>query len=385
MKKILIITPSFNSGGTTTSLMNISSSIDKSKYEIWVYPINNEGPNRDYIAQHCHIIGADVSKSSHPATISDRLRRQLFWFVKKLKKRLEFLGIDIAPLVFRTVAHKLDAGNYDFVVAFQEGLATRFCSYFKHGKKIAWVRAEYGRYLSLSGVKPEAKLYGKYDTIVNVSQAAAENFLSYLPMYRQKTHVLYNVINADRVLSMSSDAVDDITFDTFTIVSVGRIDPVKRFSEIPRIASALSEKGLHFKWLIIGGVASEDELKSIKDGLAAYHQEENVFLLGRRANPYPYMKKSNLLVCLSSSETFNNTLTEAKILGVPVVTTDFACACESIREGFDGFILPIDNIQDKIAEMIGNKDIYDTIRKNLSNYKHSNAETFDKLYSVILK
>jgi len=135
LKKILILVPSFNSGGTTTSLMNLVSSIDKRKFEIWIYPINNEGINKDYIAQYCNIIGYSTSKKQQSIPLKQKFYRSLFKIVKSVKKFLGNHNIDIASFIFRFVALRLDKGNYDYVIAFQEGYPTQLCSYFKHGEK----------------------------------------------------------------------------------------------------------------------------------------------------------------------------------------------------------------------------------------------------------
>lgn len=385
IKKLLIIVPTFDSGGTSTSLMNLVSLIDKEKYDVSVYAINNEGSTRNFVVKHAHLIGYSTSKESGSVSLVRRLYRGLFGFVKSSKKFIKKCGVDISPFLFRLVAKKLDKGNYDFVISFQEGHATLLASYFKHGKKIAWVRSEYKRYLEKANKKPEKNIYAKFDKIINVSKAASANFLSCLPMFKDCAHVIYNIINSDRILSMSQEKVEDIpSGQTFTIISVGRIDPVKRFSQIPLIAQELDSAGISFKWLIIGGVAVKEENELLLGNIGFYHQEKNVICMGKRANPYPYILKSDLLVCLSSSETFNNTLTEAKILGVPVVTTNFPAASESIDNDVEGWVEPIEKISARLISVLTNKECLSRVRRNLSSYKHDNNSNFNTLYKDIL-
>lgn len=380
---ILIVVPSFESGGTVTSLINFVTLVDKSRYNLNVFAITNYGINKKYIAEQCNIIG-DNSHDITKSTAKDVIRNKVFSIVKQLKKGLEKIGVDISPLLFRYYAGKLDKGNYDFVLAFQEGQATLFCSYFKNGFKIAWVRSEYARFIKSVGNK-YSKIYEKYNRIVSVSNASMDSFLGILPQYKDVAVVQHNFLNDERIITMSKEvAVDMNDSDLFTIISVGRIDPVKRFSEIPRISRSLIDKGLKFRWIILGGTAVRKEYELIMKNIKEY-KTDNIFLLGNRSNPYPYIKKSNLLVSLSISETFNNTLTEAKILGVPVVTTNYPCAYESIKQNQEGVITSFNNVEDSLFKMITNIDnSYIAIKDYLLDYHYEKDKLLENLYQRVL-
>lgn len=388
MQKVLIIVPSFNSGGTVSSLINFVSLVDKKRFQISVFAITPSGPNKGFIAEYCAIIGENNTKQGKSTTsIKGTIRTKLFAVVKSIKKLLEKLHVDISPLLFKRYAQKLDIGEYDYVLAFQEGQATLFGSYFKHGTKVAWVRCEYTRIISGVGNKYNA-CYEKYDKIVSVSKAALSNFLSVLPQYRDIAYVQYNFLNDERIMSLSKENVNDLWDEgIFTIVTLGRIDPVKRVSEIPRISRELIDMGLEFRWVIIGGVAAKDkgEYNLLVDNVKKYHVQDNVIITGNKPNPYPYLKHCNLLVSLSKSETFNNTLTEAKILGVPVVTTDYPCACESIENSKEGLVVSFDNVITAIADMIKDEShIYSLIKENLSTYHYDKEKLLQQLYKNIL-
>lgn len=387
MRKILIIVPSFNSGGTVSSLINFVSLVDKTKFHISVFAITSTGPNKAFVAEHCAIVGDSETRQERHNTMSIKstFRAIAFAVVKSFKKLLEKIGVDISPMLFKRYARKLDTGEYDYVLAFQEGQATLFGSYFMHGTKVAWVRSEYTRFKKGVADKYDAS-YDKYDKIVSVSKAALESFLSVLPQYRDRAYVQYNFLNDERILSMSEEKVEDLwTNDVFTIVTLGRIDPVKRVSEIPRICRELLDMGLTLRWVIIGGVAVKNEYDLLIENLEKYQVKENIVVLGNRPNPYPYLKQSDLLVSLSKSETFNNTLTEAKILGVPVVTTDYPCAYESIDNKNDGLVVSFDNFAPAIANMISDvEQTYSSIKKHLSSYKYDKEKLLQHLYSNIL-
>ena len=102
-------------------------------------------------------------------------------------------------------------------------------------------------------------------------------------------------------------------------------------------------------------------------------------------NPYPAIKNSDLLVCLSSSETFNYTLTEARILGVPVVSADFPAAKEFIKDGLDGIITSIEMMADTVSTFISDKGYYLIQKKALCDYNYDSwvvIENFNKLFAT---
>lgn len=383
-KKIIVIVPSFHTGGTVTSLMNFVTLVDKEKFDISVFAITNIGVNKDSVARYCNVIGYTPGPLQKTASKKDIMRDKIFCVVKLVKKSLCAIGIDLSPFLFRFYANKLDRGNYDYVIAFQEGQATLLGSYFKNGFKIAWVRSEYTRFIKRvnSGY---SQVYERYNRIVSVSQASMNSFLSVLPQYNNIAVVQYNFLNDNRILQLSKSNADGMDDDgIFTIISVGRIDPVKRVREVPKIARKLMDKGIIFRWIILGGVAKKEEFEDLSDAKERL-RTDCVLLLGNKTNPYPYILKSNLLVSLSTSETFNNTLTEAKILGVPVVTTDYPCAYESIKNGKEGLIVPFEKITDAIESMIINRDnVYDKIKEELSSYQYNKEVLLKSLYDNVL-
>ena len=71
--------------------------------------------------------------------------------------------------------------------------------------------------------------------------------------------------------------------------------------------------------------------------------EQTVILLGKRENPYPYIKACDLYVQPSRFEGKCVTVREAQMLGKPVVITRYATSADQLEEGVDGVIVPMDN------------------------------------------
>lgn len=174
---------------------------------------------------------------------------------------------------------------------------------------------------------------------------------------------------------------NDISFDPeyFNIVSIGRLDPVKRMSIIPTIANHLVNKGDKIRWLVIGPKGGTDkEYAELTDGIRKFNLGEHVLYLGMQSNPYPFIKNADLLVNTSISEACPYVINEAKILGTPIVCTDFGSAKEFIDSGSTGLISPIDDMAETIHQYINNAEIRNHIKDNLNGFKYDNESIIEQ-------
>ena len=80
--------------------------------------------------------------------------------------------------------------------------------------------------------------------------------------------------------------------------------------------------------------------------------EDTVILLGPKTNAYPYIAKADLYVCTSESESFPLVVNEAKALSVPIITNNFPSVYESVEEGIEGYVVPLDAMPEKIADFM---------------------------------
>jgi glycosyltransferase involved in cell wall biosynthesis len=265
------------------------------------------------------------------------------------------IGVNIIPLYCRIGGNKIRSAEYDAVISFHEGLSPIVC-YYPAKHRIAWIHCDYSRQIEMTG-KNEQKEYARFDKIVCVSEYARKVFSDIYPSLAPKTLAIHNVMDINGIIRKAalSDNLD-ARFDNsvYTILSMGRLDPVKQFSLIPQIASQIkSLTTVPFRWFILGGSRGfdEEELK-LKNAIAQFDVEKEVFLLGEKNNVYPYLAKSNLYVCTSQSESFPLAINEAKVLGIPIVSNAFSSITESIEDGVDGFITEIDKMPQIIVQMM---------------------------------
>ena len=83
--------------------------------------------------------------------------------------------------------------------------------------------------------------------------------------------------------------------------------------------------------------------------------EKNFQFLNFVENPLPTLKTSSVFCLLSRSEGFSNALLEAMACGVPPVVTQVGGNPEAIRDGENGFLVPVEDANiaaDRILELL---------------------------------
>ena len=97
------------------------------------------------------------------------------------------------------------------------------------------------------------------------------------------------------------------------------------------------------------------------------------------------MKACDLYVQPSRYEGKAVTVTEAQILGKPVMITNYATANSQIRDRVDGYIakLSIDGIADGIEKLYKDNEIRDSIANKCTSINYTNNYELEKLYRLI--
>lgn len=379
MKSILIVVPSLENGGTISTLKNTLAYVDRSQCDVDIFPITNSGPNYGELSKYATILGINIDNK--PNGLKNSLRQILFVLVKAIKKTLCIIGLDISDILFKRVAGSLQKKEYDEVISFQEGQATRLVRFIHCKKKTAWVHCDYST-LGSSIIKKEKKdgVYNSFHRIICVSEYTRSRFISIYPEYENKVKSIHNLMSPEVIKEKSKEIIYDpdfFDFKEFKIVSVGRLAPVKQFSLIPAIASRIREKGLSFCWFIIGG--DDSDKVNIEYNIEKYKVSDNVKLVGNKNNPYPYILSADLLVCTSLSEACPNVINESKILGIPVISTNFGSAIEMLEDGEDGLIVTLDMLDQAIIRLHDDEVLYKSIKEHLHNYEYDNSLIMSKI------
>lgn len=372
MQHILFVINSFSTGGISSSLKSILNSRLNEEFQFSVFSLTDTG---DYL----HDFDDWIIRGNYWTTASRinrgstrGINKWITQFVRFVIRFIEILGGNLREIIDKKAIRKIEENhNFDKVVAFSEGEPTRFVAKFMNPHKIAWVHCDYSR--CVKDAYAELKIYEKYEMIVSVSKYTKLSFDAIFPQLQERSTYIYNLLDVATIKKLSLEKYDDIDFigNKFKIISVGRISEVKRFSYIPKIARKLKEKAVSFHWFIIGPKAEVTAYQELLDNITKDNVSDVVTLLGAKKNPYPYFREANLYVSLSWSEACPMVFNEAKVLNLPIVTTDFATAYEFIVEKVNGYIRPLDTIHEVILQFISGKL---TCKGHDMEYDHNNEK-----------
>ena len=269
-------------------------------------------------------------------------------------------------------------------------LAISFCAphYFvarkvRAKKKIAWIHTDYSK-INID-VASETRMWDQYDHIVSISDAVTESFLRVFPSLAAKIIKIENML-VPALIHEDAEAFDvsgEMPADgAVRILSIGRYCAAKNFDNVPEICRCLREKGLNVKWYLIGFGGDE---ALIRRKIREASMERYVIMLGKKENPYPYIKACDLYAQPSRYEGNSVTVREAQILGKPVVITNYATAVSQLKDGEDGVIVPMDNegCAKAIMELLQQPERMAHIASNCKNGSYENSGETAHIYNLI--
>ncbi len=244
--------------------------------------------------------------------------------------------------------------------------------------KLAWIHTDYDQLDP--DVKMDLKAFEEVDYIVNVSERCEEVFLKHYPALKNKSMMIENILPIESTVRQSEmDISAEMPGnDCFRLLSIGRFSPQKNFDNVPDICARIRSMGISVKWYIIGFGGDE---ALIQQKIREANMEEYVILLGKKDNPYPYIRACDLYVQPSRYEGKCVAVREAQMLGKPVVITNYATSASQLEDGVDGVIVPMDNkgCAQGIATVIKNLDLQTRLIMNCKQRDYSNSQEVEKL------
>lgn len=304
MKKILFVIENLGGGGAERVLINLVNFMDKSRFDVTVLTLFDEGINAKTLKDDVNFINLGKKKFKGIKTVYKFLPKKILYkcYIDKIVKK----------------------NNYDLLVAYMTGVPTFVVAGSKK-PKIAWVHGEFIKSFNTFGLK---HIYNKFNEVIGVSQYVC-NTIDNVISPNKKSQVIYNTNDFNRIINLSEDSYEINNSELLTFSTVGCLEPTKGYDRLINVCKKLKDEGVNFKLNIIGEGYCHNELQNqVKD----FELENTVFLLGYQTNPYKFVKNSDLFICSSRTEGLSTAVTEAIILGKPVVSTDVSGAKEILGE-----------------------------------------------------
>lgn len=339
MKKVMFFRPMLYMGGTEIAILNLIRILDKTKFEIYI------GYTDD---------SSDLELLNRMAKYAKIVN------IKDCSVNIDIL-INCSP--YRSSIKNFNNVNYKKSFLWFHHFGSSDESIFNDGDYINCL-----------------------DKIITVSEATKNIMLKqpYSSKIKNKVNVIYNVLDKELLLRKSQEeyALEDSC--DLNLITISRLSLDKGFQRKIYIADELIKRNINFKWYIVGSSYYKELENKIKNMFAKY--SDRFVFLGIQQNPYKILKNCDYLVQLSDDETWGLTITEAKLLGVPCIISDFDVAYEQIEDMKNGIILSrqnTDSYKYRIDDILNNKLYF---KENLKNFKFDISkivQAWEKIHLII--
>ena len=349
-KTVLFINGHLDAGGCERSLIDVLKNIDYEEYDVDLLLLEHMGDYRDEVPKDVNVIlrSIDYAFGGFISCIKRAIiRKDWFSFFFRI---YYVLGNKVNCCFWRRLEKlfKEVRCNYDIIVAYRPGICTELAAFvFQGNKKISWWHHGCmnfsGKSADLLGIS-----YRQMDSIVAVSSSSALLVAETFPDIKDKIEVIPNMIVPTELYNKSKQfEPKEFQNSDFKIISVGRMSPEKNMVLCPYIANLLKKSGISFRWILIG---SGEEEPKVKNAIEQLDLQNDVIMVGKKSNPYPYIVRADIMVHPSLVESQGITLLESMVLKTPVIAVASKGPQEFINTGENGYL--VDNNAEEIAHTI---------------------------------
>lgn len=386
-KKLLFVNGHLGIGGVEKSLIDLLRALDYSKYEVDLLLLEAKGVYLEKLPLAVHVIYHDPTHVYGPAfhTIFGNLFRGRF--SDFLYRLILLLSPYLGDGTYRYLRPLLGIRkHYDCAIAYRVGDPNKIVALTVNAKKkICWWHNGECNY-SVQGIKQIDRLWKKMDCLVSVSEGCKQMIRDKFTFDR-KIHVIPNIIDVNAIVQLAGNQNPYPDGKDIKVVTLGRLCWEKHLEDVPLIAKKLLEHGYDdFKWYIIGDGGKKDE---IAGRIRELDLSDHVIMLGRKDNPYPYLKYADVMMHTSYVEAHCLTLLEAMALKTPCVATKTVTPQDFTIDG-DNCLLAEQNIKHQYEclcrMMYGDIDKVEMAKHayDMVNYLYTSStitQKFDELLS----
>ena len=357
-KKILFVITQFYKGGAETSLLNLFHCLDSQKYEV-DFLVLNQIEYQDAtslmgeVPEWIHVFDAVKNRGNGVKLeqLAGKIYRRLFHTETYVKSAVDFVK----------------NRKYDVAISFGEWLSPAFLVKKVNAvKKYVWIHID----LDKADFVNKEELV-KYDSRITgyifASEKSRQSSIHRCPQMTEKSIVVHNILNRQNILSRAAEEVILPQANGSFLLSVGNLRIEKNYPRQIEVMRILKEKKIPIKWICVGSTVDKNVYGEVSELLEKYQLKDDFILCGADDNPYKYMKRAKAVMVLSDHESWSLVISEAKVLGIPVIATNTSGAQEQIVNGETGIITSFqaEEIAGEIEEFLNDLELQNKIKKNL--------------------
>ena len=359
-KRILFVMHYLEIGGAETALIGLLNAIDYSKYDVDLFLHSHRGEMLAFVPKEVNLLPeiplyAQIERPMKAvikegyfqiafARLWAKIQTRLYLARRHVRQSvagLQYIAESVTPIlpeINPTV-------EYDIAVSFLNPHNIVRDKVQAH-KKVCWIHTDYS--MIDVNVRQELPIWESFDQIISISDDVTKTFLKTFPSLSSKIVLVENILSPEFIRCRAEEFDASLEYgsffknneDTIVLLSIGRFSYPKNFENIPDICRVIAKSHCHIAWFIIGYGEGEG---LIRQRIKETGMENHVFILGKKTNPYPYIKSCDIYVQPSRYEGKSVTVREAQVLCKPIAVTNYPTASSQIHDGIDGVIVPLDN------------------------------------------
>ena len=388
-RRLLIINQSFCVGGIQSSMVNMANELS-CDYDVDLFLYNPVGTMKERLNENVRVLDSTWRFESLAMSWSEVIKTK---DVKKMAFR--FFATVWTKLVSNelpiqlAIKHQPMLEGYDLAISYRQEqhrkiTTSGFCRVadqcVQAKRKVAWLHFDSDT-IDLDS-KYNNPFYHKMDKIVCVSRSLMTNFLRKHADFSGKVDYCYNIVPYDDIKSKSL-LQQEVAYpeNKFICFSACRLAEEKALVRAIHAISAVLKEHKDVVWYIAG---DGPERQNIEEAIKENSLEEHVRLIGVQNNPYPYMRKANLVLNVSYHEAAPMVFFESKALGTPVFATRTSSAEELLCDQVDSFICENseEGIRSAFARLMENRELVARAKTALQNCKTGNEESLRKIQEL---
>ena len=355
MRKILFKSGSTMMGGLEkVQIEYINFLVKQEKYQIKIVIENDNGKdnalekyinsNITYLKDYNYILEIKNLRENRKKSLWSRIKYNLAITKEKKYADNKFLQIykEYKP---------------DIVIDFDSSL-TKIIDKLNSSKNLVWIHSSIKNWKKKkSKIDRFVDRISKYSKIICICKEMKEDLINLKNELKNKVDFLYNPIDFDRIKKLSNEDFSEedkkLLKDKF-LLSIARLDCVpKDFETLFKAYEIAKKDGYDGKLYIIGDGPDKDKVENLKE---ANLYKEDILLLGRKENPYNWLKKADKLILSSRYEGFAIVLLEGLCLEKNVIASDCKTGPNEILANNRGLLFKVGDYSTLAKYIISEKN-----------------------------
>lgn len=384
-KRVLFIVSNMETGGVSKAMTSLLAVLDRSRVTPELLIVSPHGALMPLIPDDVHIY-TDRRMAALTAGIGGlwpliRLGRPDLAVMSAVRMGLMRVSRCAGARLLARLMPRLK-GQWDAVVDFNgQHQLYYMVRKIKADRRATFFHSDYRRWRYYENA--DRRFFGRVDTIFTVSDVCVDALREVFPEYADRIAKVENVCAPDIIAQMADQAQDMPTLNGTVLMTLGHICRNKGADLIIEAARRLHDAGVDFTWLMVGAPQEQEYVAQMSTPPLDAHFR----LIGVTANPYPYLRRADIVVHPSRFEGKSIALDEARLMGKAVVVTDFSTVGDQFTDGINASIVPMNGeaVANAVRDLIEHPEIADRYRHYNTTHPADQSHTLDPLYNFIDK